>query len=752
MIGKTISQFHVLEKLGTGGMGTVYKARDLRLDRLVALKFISPDVAPDSPRKLRFLREARAASALDHVNICTIYEFGESDTGDLFITMAYCPGENLRARMARAPVPLGEAIHIAAQIAEGLAKAHSLGVVHRDIKPSNVMLTPEGVVKIVDFGLAKMPQEMNDTRAGAVMGTVAYMSPEQLDAEKIDHRTDIWSWGVTVYEMLAGRLPRRLGSESLNADLTLLQEPLPLAELRPDIPLELEHIVLQALRKNRQDRQQSAEEIARALRSLAIPLTAGTEKNTAASVAVLPFVNLSADAESEYFSDGLTEELIHALSRIPGLHVVSRTSAFAFKGKPQSIRTIGEALKVSTVVEGAVRTIGQKLRVNAQLVSVADGYCLWSQRFDREMKDVFEIQDEIAQKIVDMLKVKLGREESLALIKRRGNLEAYDLYLRGRFHWNKRGGEGFQRALEYFQEALTHDPDYAEVYSGIADFHIAVASWGLAVPAEAWPKAKAAAKRSLEIDDTLAEAHASMGTIRMWYEWNWKDAEREFRTAIGLNPGHPNAHIQYNLLLVQTGRFEEAEREIRAALLCDPLSVLINTYLAGLLHYRREYDRSIDQCRRALELDPNDIELHVVMALNYEQKGMYDDAIGELALASKLSGNNPLILGPLGSCYGALGQRAEAMKLISELDRLSRLGYVAPITRVMIYLALQEHGLAFEWLERAADERNVLLCYLGVGPIYDSIRDDPRYANLLRRIGLAPETESQRSTVTSPNP
>jgi serine/threonine-protein kinase len=425
--------------------------------------------------------------------------------------------------------------------------------------------------------------------------------------------------------------------------------------------------------------------------------------------------------------------------------VVSRTSAFEFKAKPQSIRKIGAQLKVSTVVEGSVRKVGQKLRVSVQLVNALDGYCLWSQRWDREMKDVFEIQDEIAQTIAETLKVKL-RLDTRAISKRRTEkFEAYDLYLRGRFQWNKRNGEGFDKALECFEQALEQDPNYAPAYSGIADHHIAAASWGLETPIEAWPKAKVATIRALEIDDTLAEAHASMGTIRMWYEWDWKQAEREFRRAIELNPGHPNAHVQYNLLLVQTGRFQEAEREIRVALLCDPLSVRVNSYLAGVFHYRREYDRSLAQCRRALELDPDDVELHVVEALNYEQKRTYSEAIQELEKARELSGNNPLILGPLGSCYGGLGEKAKVMQILEELERASQASYVAPITWVMIYLGLQDRDRAFDWLQRAAEARDALLCYLGVGPIYDGIRNDPRYEKLMKRIGLASNAESTQT-------
>ncbi|HLI63985.1 MAG TPA: hypothetical protein VKV05_11330, partial [Terriglobales bacterium] len=357
-------------------------------------------------------------------------------------------------------------------------------------------------------------------------------------------------------------------------------------------------------------------------------------------------------------------------------------------------------------------------------------------------------QEEIAQSIADLLKVELGSKAGAGLVQRHTeNFEAYDLYLRGRFQWNKRSGEGFQKALEYFQRALELDPNYAPAHAGVADYHISVASWGLEPPTEAWPKAKDAVTKALQADDRLAEAHAAMGVIRMWYEWNWKEAEREFLRAIELKPGHPLPHLQYNWLLVQTGRSEEAEEQVRLALASDPLSVPANVYLAGVFHYRRDYDRSLRQARRALELDANDIEAHVVVALNYEQKREYSQAIAELELAHKLADHNPLLLGPLGSCYGAAGDKDKALALLEELNTAATQCYVAPISWVMLYLGMGDFEHAFEWLEKAAEARDVLLCYLKVGPIYDPIRQDPRYADLLLRLGLS-EDAAELKTVT----
>jgi serine/threonine protein kinase/tetratricopeptide (TPR) repeat protein len=754
MIGSTISHYRIVSRLGRGAMGLVYKAQDLQLDRPVAIKFISHEIAAVPEQRTRFIREARTASVLDHPNICTIHAFDETKEGDLFIVMAFCPGENLRVRLEQGPLSLKHAANIAEQVARGLANAHSMGIVHRDIKPANIMLLPDGGVKIVDFGLAKLPHDVGLTNTGGVVGTVPYMSPEQLRGDPLDARTDIWSWGVTFYEMLAGDRPFESKTEATIMRAIMDQEPPSLRARRPDLPAVVEQIISQSLRKNRDERPASARELVEALHSLTLRTDVAPVITVAprphASVAVLPFLNMAPDHENDYFSDGLTEELIHALSRLPGLQVVSRTSAFEFKGKAQNIRTIGEQLKVSTVVEGSVRKVGDRIRVNTQLVNVSDGYTLWSERFDCNLTDIFDVQDNMARSIADMLKVELGSKAgSSGLVKRyTDNFEAYDLYLRGRFQWNKRSPEGFQKALEYFQRALERDPNYAPALAGIADYYVSVASWGLAPPTVAWPEAKDAITKALAADDSLAEAHASLGMIHMWYEWNWKAAEREFLRAIELNQGLPLPHIYYNLLLVQTGRSDEAEVEVCQALANDPLSVPANIYLAGVYHYRRDYDGSLKQARRALDLDANDIEAHVVLALNYEQQRKYKEAIAELEKAHKLADYNPLLLGPLASCYGGSGDREKALMLLDELNAAAAQAYVAPISWVMIYLGLGDLEHAFEWLDKAAEARDPLLCYLKVGPIYDAIRADPRYADLLYRIGLAQDVTSELRTVT----
>jgi serine/threonine-protein kinase len=753
MIGSTISHYRIVERLGRGAMGLVYKAQDTRLDRPVALKVISREIAAIPEQRARFIREARTASLLDHPNICTIHDFGETTDGDLFIVMTYLPGENLRLCLERGPLPLKQAINIARQVACGLAKAHSLGVVHRDIKPANVMLLPDGVAKIVDFGLAKLPNDVGLTNTGGVVGTVPYMSPEQLRGDPLDGRTDVWSWGVTFYEMLAGDRPFESKTEATIMRAIMELEAPSVRSRRTDLPEGIEQIITQAMRKRREERP-SAAELVDALEGVAVPSRTTTQftllPRPLASVAVLPFRNLSSDTDNEYLVDGLTEELIHALSRLPGLQVVSRTSAFEFKGKDQNLRNIGEQLKVASIVEGSVRKIGDRIRVNTQLSNVSDGMVLWSERFDCAMTDIFDVQDNMARAIADHLKIELGSKSGTPLVRRYNeSIEAYDLYLRGRFQANKRTPEGFQKAYEYFQQALELQPNYPPALAGVADYHVAVASWGMQPPNEAWPPAKEAVRRALDADDTLAEAHASMGLIQMWYEWNWKEAEREFLRAIELSPALPVPHVNYNLLLVQNGRSNEAEEQIRTALACDPLSVPANVYLAGVYHYRRDYEHSLKQTRRALDLNPDDIEAHIVMALNYEQQKNYPDAVAELEKAYALSGEFPLILAPLASCYGGWGNKEKALELLEQLNAAATQMYVAPISWVMIYLGIGDVEQAFEWLEKAAEARDALLCYLKVGPIYDSIRDDPRYEDLLYRIGLADDSSVSDQTITS---
>jgi serine/threonine-protein kinase len=743
MVGRTVSHYRVLERVGEGATGVVYKAEDLQLHRLVALKFLEHRVIGTAERR-RFVREAQVASSLDHPNVCTIFEIGETDDGQLFIVMAYYPGETLRTTIERGPIAVTDAVEFGIQIATGLAKAHSQGIIHRDIKPSNVIVTTDKVVKILDFGVAKVERDTSSTRTGSITGTVAYLAPEQARGEILDARADLWSLGVTLYEALTGDRPFAGDCAEAVIHQILTQEPASPLARRAELPDALDLFLRKSLKKERNGRFQTAKEMADELRVIkerirAASTTSGGGSSPFHSIAVLPFVNLSADVENEYFSDGLTEELINVLTQVPGLRVVSRTSAFEFKGRAESIRRIGEQLGVTTVLEGSVRKSGDRLRITAQFVNAADGYHLWSERFDRRMQDVFDVQEEIAASIAKMLKPTLSRQVAERLVKRYGgNLEAYHLYLKGRYYANKRSAEGFQKAVENFNGSLAEDASYAPAHAGLADCYIYEASWGLAPPAEAWSRAATAARCALQIDDGLAEAHTALGAVLAFNEWDWAGAERECRRALERNPGSVGAHIVYNIILVQLKRLDEARAEVKRALELDPLSVPVNSYLAGIYYYGRDYDRSIEQARKGLELDANDIELHAVLGLNYEQKEMFDEAIAAFERARQLSGDFPIILGPLGGLYAKAGVTSKARAIEAQLEELASKRYVPPIAWAMLYIGLNDRNRVFHWLEAAADARDTLLCYLGVSPIYDAYRSHDRYIRLMSRIGLTP--------------
>ena len=757
MIGRKVSHFKILESLGAGGMGHVFKAQDTKLDRFVALKFMPFHPQTDEALTRRFIQEAKAASNLGHPNICAVHEIGETDEGHLFIAMSYCEGENLKRRTDRGRLPLKEAVEICIQVGEGLDYAHSQGIIHRDIKPSNLIVGRDGVVKIVDFGLAKLTNDPTITSPGMMVGTLAYMSPEQARGEAIDRSADIWALGVLLYQLVTGLLPFDGVSGHAIVSAILTSTPVPITDLLPGIPKNLEQVVNKALAKDRRNRFSSAGEFVRQLRAVLIQLErserAGHRIDTfgSPSIAVLPFANMSSDAENEYFSDGLTEELINALSQLPDLRVVSRTSAFEFKGKNQNIRQIGERLNVTAVLEGSVRKAGNKLRITAQLIKVADDDHLWAGRFDREIKDVFEIQDEIAHTIASTLQVKLlGKREDRLIKDYADNLEAYHLYLKGRYYWNKRSGEGFQKALEYFQASLAESADFAPAYAGLADCYVEAANWGMMPAAEAWPKAKEMALKAVEIDPTLAEAYVPLGMARMIYEWDWPGAEREYLRAIELNPGYAAAHMQYSMYLVATGRLAEAYRQIRRALDLDPLSIPLNSYLAGVFYYSREYDRSIEQCHKALELDSKDIELHVDLGLNYEQQGRFDESIKSYETASALSGGAPIILGVLGGVFAKAGARDKALAIEAQLNEIAKENYVSPGGWAMLYIGLDDKDKAFEWVAKACDNHDTVVCYLGVGPTWDPLRTDPRFQAMLKRIGLSELSVNVDSTISLP--
>jgi eukaryotic-like serine/threonine-protein kinase len=720
MIGQRLAHYEIVEKLGEGGMGVVYKARDTHLDRFVALKLLPPEKVADPERKRYFVREAKAASALNHPNIITIHDIDQAGGID-FMAMEYVSGNTLALCIARGLTPKG-AVMYAVQIADALAASHAAGIIHRDLKPANVMVTEGGLVKVLDFGLAKLTEPVAgeaDSTATALAGTVPYMSPEQAEGRKVDARSDIFTFGAVLYEMLSGR----------RAFSGLLREPP--APLGVEIPAGLEPIVLRCLSNNPEERYPNASELKLALEHVALtpaPLP---------SIAVLPFGNLSADKENEYFSDGLAEDIIDALGKLPGLRVIARTSAFAFRGKGADVGEIAAKLHVGHVLEGSVRKAGSRIRVTAQLIKTADQSHLWSERYDRDMTDVFAIQDDISRAIVDNLRVRLS--PGRPLVRRpTENLEAYNLYRRGMHSILRVTPQSLARGKEYLEQAIALDPDYALVYAGMALYHAASANIGLMPGSEALPQAKTAALTALELDDTLAEAHAMSGLAKAMCDFDWVGAEQDFRRALELNPASGIAHFHYaRHCLRPMGRLEEALVELRRGLDIDPLSVPFNVSLGYSYDVTGQHDIAMAQYRNAMDLDPSAFGPHVFLAIAYQRTGRFEDAIAAAQKACELTRRSATTLGILAGIYGPAGRQGEARALLEELAALRRTTYVPPIAMVMAHAGLFESDRVLEWLDKGITERDDnVVCALKCEPTFDPFRSHPRFQALLRRVNL----------------
>ena len=744
MIGKTVSHYRVLEKLGEGGMGVVYRADDTKLERHVALKFLSPRILGSDTEKARFVQEAKAAAALNHPNICTIYEINEAD-GHSFIAMECVEGQNLKARIESGSITLEEALAIAAQIAEGLTEAHAKGIVHRDIKPANVVVTAKGRVKIMDFGLARSSEATQLTVAGTTVGTIAYMSPEQAQGERVDYRTDIWSLGVILYEMIAGQRPFRGNRDQAVIYSILNEEPAPLSVARPEVPVELENVVSRMLAKDPASRHSGAEEVLadlsmlREARETVTSTRPASARKRRPSIAVLPFLDMSPQRDEEYFCEGMAEELINALTHIGGLKVSARTSSFQFKGAGHDVRRIGRDLGVETVLEGSVRKAGSRLRITAQLVSVADGCHLWSEKFDRDMENVFAIQDEISLAIVDRLRVELLGNEKAELVKRpQASPEAYNLYLRGRWFWNKRTHEDLKKAIEYFERAIELAPDYALAYAGIADCYAAFLEYSASPPEDAAALSKRAALKALEIDDALAEAHASLGYIKMVHDWDWTGAEAEFRRAIELNPRYAPAHHRYAHYLVSTARYAEALEETRWAQELEPDSLAIKRTMGFMLCAAGEYDSAIEAMRQALEIDPTLIFVHLTLGLAYLRKSMYEEALLALREEERLLGGwSPLSAACIGVAHALSGNVDEAERALADLMEISKHRRVPPSGIALLCFAQERKDEGFDWLEKAWAERDAdLRTLLTVFRMLEVASGDPRFTDLLMKMGL----------------
>ncbi len=773
--GTPLGRYQIRSRLGKGGMGEVYLADDTQLGRLVAIKLLPPETTSDEHARKRLVREARALATLDHPNICSVYEVGEADCRS-FIAMQYIEGETLDLRLKRKPVELKETLTIATHIADALTEAHTHGIIHRDIKPSNVIITSRGQAKVMDFGLAKVIQQAHaieseaETEAllstfGAILGTVPYMSPEQVRSEALDARSDIFSLGVVLYEMLSGRQPFARQSAASTVSAILTHEPPPLARYALNVPEELQRIVRKCLEKDRERRCQTMRDVALDLENVlrqneslqdvprssrqqqatggaAGTLTTSHKRTTRKaidSLAVLPLDNMSNDPDMEYLSDGITESLINTLLQLPKLRVVSRSTVFRYKGQKIDLGEVRQQLGVRAVLTGRVRRVGDRLMIGTELIDVVNDTQLWGDHYNRKMSDVFEVQEEIAREISEKLLLKLSGKEKQRLSKRHtNNPEAYQLYLKGRYFWNRRSEDGIKRSIEYFNQAIALDPSYALAYAGLADSYalLGCGHEGRVPPKDVYPRARAAAMRALEIDDTLAEAHTSLGFVKKDYEWEFAGAEREFKRAIELNPNYATAHHWYAESLVVLGRLAEAITVVNRAQELDPLSLMISAQVGWVLYHVRQYDQAIEQYRRTLEIDPDFWIAHLFLGLVYEQKGRYEEAIAEFQKAESQSGGHIEASSSLGYVYAVSGKRDEAQKILDELKGRIEKEYLPPFGIALIYTGLGDKDRAFEWLEKAYEERDLILVYYLRFPQLDSLRSDPRFTDLLRRMGL----------------
>ncbi|HYH06426.1 MAG TPA: protein kinase [Thermoanaerobaculia bacterium] len=790
--GTRLGPYEIVQPIGSGGMGDVYRARDTRLDRDVAVKVLPERYARDPEARMRFEREAKAVAALAHPNILSIHDFGLTEERAFSVT-ELLEGQTLRHRMHEGPIPWRKVVEIGAALADGLAAAHAKGIIHRDLKPENIYLTGDGRVKILDFGIAQFtrpePEESEDidpslmptapmkTDPSAVVGTAGYMAPEQLRGEPVDATTDIFSLGSVLYEMVTGKAAfiRKTVIDSLSAILTDTPDVFTVSERM--IPYELARVIQRCLEKNKDERFQSARDLAFALRAIgtatslsfeapaerkrrwkiwgAIALAAivaaisfllvrdvdvqvtpresANVRRPIRSIAILPFVNATGDREAEYLSDGVTETLINTLAQVRDLRVMSRTSVFHYKDKSPNPSAVGRDLRVSAVVLGRIESVGDRLVVSAELVDTSDNALIWGNRYTIARADLFNVQQSIATEISRMLRLQLTGREEILTKRHTADARAYELYLKGRFQWNKRNAEGLYAAIALFNQAIEIDPQYALAYAGLADCYNLLDIWAGLPTRETFPRAKAAAQKALAIDDSLAEAHTSLAYAIQTYEWDWTAAEREYRRAIELSPNYATARQWYAEMLTATGRFDEAAAQGRKALELDPMSPIINAVVAWNSTMARRYGVAIEQGQQTTNLFPDFLAGHAYLGLALLESGRPKDAIPELEASQKLA-DIVVIFTWLIRAHHAAGDGATASRLLEELEQRGRREYLPPYYMAALYAHLGDHERAFEELDRALRERTGALVWTKVDPALDPLRKDARFAKILAPI------------------
>jgi serine/threonine protein kinase len=781
MIGKTISHYKIIEKIGSGGMGIVYKAKDTKLKRTVALKFLPQQFSIDEEAKKRFIHEAQASASLDHPNICNIHEINETKDNQLFIAMACYEGESLKDKMKKGSMQIAETFDIALQVAEGLKNAHKKDIVHRDIKPANLFLTHDGLVKILDFGLAKLKGVTKLTREGTTMGTIAYMSPEQAAGEDMDHRTDIWSLGALLYEMITDQLPFKGEYEQAVIYSILNEDPKPLANLRPEIPDGLEDIIFKTLAKEPQNRYQDITDLIADLQNISqgkkpagkitstIRLTTKKTKQifrytvismvlislviaaililkekttTSYSLAVLPFQNLSGDSNQEFFVNGMHESLLTELCKIKALRVISRTSVFQYQNTKKSIPEIAKELKVDWVVGGSAVQVGKTVRINAQLIDAKRDHNVWADKYDRQYKDILQLHSEVARDITIQIKGKLAPEEK-QLLEKTGivNPEAHKAYLKGRFFWNKYSPDDIKKSLDYFRQAIQLDPKYAPAYTGLfrANFDLAQT---LLPPTDvegikkAKEEARVAAQKAMELDSNFSEAHTALACIRHYFDWDWAGAEESFEKALELNPNDVLTRMRYSDYLVALGSFDEAITQAQKAVELDPLSPAANWFLAVAFYHNREYDRSMEICKKNLEFNPNSVADLMILGWDMFLKGNIKEAMAWWAKMHEIYGNKEL-----AKIFRESTWEEAAQAWLDQALSPSPPFFANPDTFAWVYAHLGKKEETFRWLEKGIKTRRGCIIYLNVDPCWDFLRSEPRFQDFVRMMDL-PESKT----------